>query len=176
MNENIYSEQWKQMRTQVKSWWEKLDDFDLDRIGGRKDQLITLLEEKYGFAHDYAMREVERRFKEFSDKSGGAVANMAAKAQEFGTTAVSKAGDAAAAVGEKFGSLAGALRQNAPREGSVGTAAASVADGLESAGSYLSEKKFGHLGKDLTTLVRTYPIQAVMIGIGVGFLLARRTK
>jgi uncharacterized protein YjbJ (UPF0337 family) len=43
MNEDIFAGQWKQMRGELKSWWGKLADDDLDRIGGQKDQLILLV-------------------------------------------------------------------------------------------------------------------------------------
>jgi hypothetical protein len=148
----------------------------LDRIGGQKDKLIGLVQEKYGYARDHAEQEVKRRFKEYGDQTGGAVANMTAKAQELGATTANKANEAATVVGEKIGSLANVIRENASHEGAVGAAATTVADGLESASSYLREKKFEHLAKDVTALVRTYPIQSLLIGVGLGYLLARRTR
>jgi uncharacterized protein YjbJ (UPF0337 family) len=165
MNEDVFAGQWKRMRGELKSWWGKLADDDLDRIGGQKDKLIGLVQEKYGYGRDHAEQEVERRFKEFGDKTGGVVANITNKANE-----------AATVVGEKFGSLANVIREKAPREGAVATAATTVVDGLESASSYLREKKFDHLAKDVTDLVRTYPVQSLLIGVGLGYLLARRTR
>jgi uncharacterized protein YjbJ (UPF0337 family) len=176
MNEDIFAGQWKQMRGELKSWWGKLADDDLDRIGGQKDKLIGLVQEKYGYARDYAEQEVERRFKEYGDKTGGVVAKVTAKAQELGATAANKANEAATVVGEKIGLLANVIREKAPREGSVATAATTVVDGLESASSYLRERKFDHLAKDVTDLVRTYPVQSLLIGVGMGYLLARRTR
>ena len=176
MNEDIFAGQWQQMRGELKSWWGKLADDDLDRIGGQKDELIGLVQEKYGYARNHAEQEVERRLKEFADKTGRARANMTAKAQELGATAADKANGAATVVGEKIGSLANVIRENAPHEGAVGTATTAVVDGLESASSYLQEKKFEHLAKDVTALVRTYPVQSLLIGIGLGYLLARRTR
>src|SRR4029453_1744837 len=76
MNEDVFAGQWKQMRGELKSWWGKLADDDLDRIGGQKNKLIGLVQEKYGYARVNAEEEVERRFKEFADKTGGVVANM----------------------------------------------------------------------------------------------------
>jgi uncharacterized protein YjbJ (UPF0337 family) len=176
MNEDIFAGQWRQMRGELKSWWGKLADDDLDRIGGQKEKLIGLVQEKYGYARDHAEQEVERRFKEYGDKTGGVVAKVTAKAQELGATAANKANEAATVVGEKLDSLANVIREKAPREGSVATAATTVVDGLESAGSYLREKKFDHLAKDVTELVRTYPVQSLLIGVGIGYLLARRTR
>lgn len=176
MNDDILAGQWKQMRGDLKSWWGKLTDDDFDRIDGHKDKLIGLVQEKYGYARDHAEQEVERRFKEFGDKAGGTVASITAKAQELGTTAANKANEAATVVGEKIGSLATVIRENAPHEGAVATAATVVVDGLESASSYLREKKFDHLAKDVTALVRTYPVQSLLLGVGLGYLLARRPR
>ena len=176
MNDDVFAGQWRQMRGELKSWWSQLADDELDLIGGHKDKLIGLVQERYGYAREHAEQEVERRFKEFSDKTAGTVASMTAKAQEFGATAGNKANEAATVVGEKIGSLASVIRENAPHEGAVATAATAVVDGLESASSYLREKKFDHLAKDVTALVHTYPVQSLLIGIGLGYLLARRTR
>jgi hypothetical protein len=104
------------------------------------------------------------------------MARMTAKVQELGASATSRANDAATVVGEKMGSLAGVIHENATREGAIGTTAITVADGLESASSYLQEKKFEHLAKDLTGLVRSYPIPALLVGFCLGYFLARRPE
>ena len=39
MNQDILTGKWKQMRGQVKQWWGKLTDDDLDRIDGAMDKL-----------------------------------------------------------------------------------------------------------------------------------------
>ena len=128
-----------------------------NQIGGQKDKLIGLVQERYGYARVDAEEEVDRRLKEYNAKMSGGMARMAAKAQELGATATSKANEAATVVGEKMGSLAGVIREKAPREGTIATTATTVANGLESASSYLQEKKLEHLAKDLTGIVRKYP-------------------
>jgi uncharacterized protein YjbJ (UPF0337 family) len=174
MNEDVFAGQWKQMRGELRTWWGKLTDEDVTWIGGQKDKLIGLVQERYGYTRHDAEEEVERRFKEYSASMSGGMTRMAAKAQELGATSTSKANEAAAVVGEKIGSLAGVIRENAPREGAIGTTATTVADGLESASSYLQDKKFEHLAKDLTGLVRSYPIPALLVGFCLGYFLARR--
>jgi uncharacterized protein YjbJ (UPF0337 family) len=59
MNEDILKGQWKQIRGQVKEWWGVLTDDDLDKINGRRDRLIGMLQEKYGFTKDQATRELD---------------------------------------------------------------------------------------------------------------------
>jgi hypothetical protein len=135
-----------------------------------------LIQERYGYAREQAEQEVERRLKEYADKTDGAVAGMSAKAREFGATAAKKANQAAPVIGEKVKSLANVIREKAPREGKIGTTATKVAGGLESASYYLQEKKFDHLGEDFRGLVRRYPLQSLLVGLGLGFLLAGRKK
>jgi hypothetical protein len=98
------------------------------------------------------------------------------KAQEWASTAAHKAEDARRAVGEGLEALGGKIRANAPESGMLGTTAARVAENIESAGSYLQSHDFGAMGKEVTNLVRRYPIQALLVGLGVGFLLARATR
>jgi hypothetical protein len=88
----------------------------------------------------------------------------------------STASEAATAVGEQMGSLAGVIRDHAPHEGAIATAATTVAGGLESASSYLQEKKYANLATDLTALVRRYPVQFLVAGVGLGYWLARSMK
>jgi len=105
------------------------------------------------------------------------VAGTAAKtASEFASTVGHKAEDAACAVGGSMKSLAGNIRENLPREGAIGTASSAVADTLESSGRYLQEEGFSGMAEDLTNMIRRNPIPALLLGIGIGFLLARSTR
>ena len=42
----------------------KLSDDDLERAGGKADQLIGLLQQKYGYTREQAEEEFNRRLKE----------------------------------------------------------------------------------------------------------------
>jgi uncharacterized protein YjbJ (UPF0337 family) len=63
MNNNVFEGKWKQMRGQAKVWWGKLTDDDLDKVGGKFDQLIGLLQEKYGYTQQQAEEEYNLRTK-----------------------------------------------------------------------------------------------------------------
>jgi hypothetical protein len=93
---------------------------------------------------------------------------------------VSKAGqqvdEAAAALGEKVQSVADSLRDKGPRDGVLGSASRVVADTLDSAGRYLREEGLTGMTEDLTELIRRNPIPAVLIGMGIGFLLAKASR
>ena len=176
INRDILAGKWKQMRGEIKTWWGKLTDDDFERIGGQKDKLVGLIQERYGYTREQAEQEIERRLQEYGDKTGGAVARISARAREFGATAAKKVNEAAPVIGEKVKSLADVIRGKAPREGKIGTTATKVAGGLESASHYLEEKKFDHLGEDLRGLVRRYPLRSLLIGLGLGFLLVGRKR
>jgi uncharacterized protein YjbJ (UPF0337 family) len=176
MNQDILAGKWKRIRGELKTWWGSLTDDDVERIGGQKDKLIGLLQERYGYTREQAEQDVERRLQEYGDKTARVVARMSVKAREFGATAANKANQAAPVIGEKMKSLASVIRGKAPHEGKMGTTATKVAGGLESASYYLQERKFDHLGEDFRGLVRRYPLQSLLIGLGLGFLLAGRRK
>ena len=61
MNEDILKGQWKQLRGQIKEWWGRLTDDDLDKINGQRDQLIGKLQEGYGYSKDQATHELDDR-------------------------------------------------------------------------------------------------------------------
>ncbi|MCE5259437.1 MAG: CsbD family protein [Chloroflexi bacterium] len=67
MNKDILEGKWKQVRGQAKEWWGKLSDDDLDKVQGRSEQLIGLLQEKYGYTRERAEEEFNRRLKEVKD-------------------------------------------------------------------------------------------------------------
>jgi hypothetical protein len=73
-------------------------------------------------------------------------------------------------------SLAGTIREKAPQEGMMGHAASSVAGALESGGRYLQEEGLSGMGRDISSLIRRNPIPAVLIGVGIGYLIARATR
>ena len=46
---------------QVREWWGKLTDDDLDTIAGKRDKLVGTLQEKYGWAKERAEQEIAWR-------------------------------------------------------------------------------------------------------------------
>jgi uncharacterized protein YjbJ (UPF0337 family) len=111
-----------------------------------------------------------------SQKAGEMYGDVKAKAQEYGSAAAEKVSGASTAMGAKMSSIAGSLRESVPSQGMMGSAAQSVADGLDSAGSYLQEKDFSHMAQDVTELIRRYPVQSLLIGVGIGYLFSRSSR
>jgi hypothetical protein len=104
-----------------------------------------------------------------------AASSVAHSLGEAGSAVGDKANEATSAVGGGMKSLAGSIRQHTPHEGMLGTASTSVADTLESGGRYLQEEGLRGMADDVTNLIRRNPIPALLIGVGIGFLLAKVT-
>jgi uncharacterized protein YjbJ (UPF0337 family) len=65
MNKHILKGKWKQMRGEAKAWWGKLTDNDLDRVSGKFEVLVGLLQEKYGYSREQAAEEIDRRVTDY---------------------------------------------------------------------------------------------------------------
>lgn len=63
MNQDIFEGKWKEMKGQVKEWWGKLTDDDLERVDGKADQLVGLLQQRYGYTKERAEEELNQRIK-----------------------------------------------------------------------------------------------------------------
>lgn len=59
MNANQIKGEWKMMRGKVAEQWGKLTDDDLEVIAGKRDQLVGLLQKRYGKAQEVIEREVK---------------------------------------------------------------------------------------------------------------------
>jgi uncharacterized protein YjbJ (UPF0337 family) len=58
MNEDILKGKWRQVRGDVKKWWGKLTDDDIQRIEGSKEKLTGVLQERYGYSRQAAQMQV----------------------------------------------------------------------------------------------------------------------
>jgi uncharacterized protein YjbJ (UPF0337 family) len=145
MNEEVLTGRWKEMRGTFKSWWGNLTDDDFDWIGGQKDRLIGLVQQKYGYTRDQALNEVDRRLREYDSKFSSTVTDASAKVYELGQNIADKARAAQAAMSSQ----------------------------MERATSYWQEKEFRAMADDLVGLVRRHPVPSLLIALGIGYALAR---
>jgi uncharacterized protein YjbJ (UPF0337 family) len=60
MNRDIFVGKWKEMKGRVKEQWGKLTDDELDRAEGKADQLVGLLQQRYGYTREKAEEEYDR--------------------------------------------------------------------------------------------------------------------
>ncbi len=95
---------------------------------------------------------------------------------EAASYAGERADDATSSVGGQMKSLASQVRQNAPHEGMLGSAAGYAASALDRTGSYLQDQGLSGMAEDFTGLIRRNPVPALLIGVAVGFLIARATS
>ena len=59
MNWDSIQGKWKEMKGKVKEKWGELTDDDLAVIEGNKDQLVGVIQDRYGKAKEEAEMEVE---------------------------------------------------------------------------------------------------------------------
>jgi hypothetical protein len=134
MTPDTFTQQWAQIRQQLRGWWDRLTEQDLDQIAGQQDQLVRVIQERYQLLRERAQGEVDQRLQAYQ-AAGGSMAEAMAAAAEAASRATQTA-----------------EQGRAP-----------------AAGMSLLDQYTG----DLVALVRRYPVTSVLIGLGVGVLLAR---
>jgi ElaB/YqjD/DUF883 family membrane-anchored ribosome-binding protein len=108
-----------------------------------------------------------------TDKAREAMQTVGEQASRVASSVGQTAEQATQAAGSGLRNLGERLGENAPREGMLGTAAQYAASGLQRSGRYIEEQGLSGMMDDLTEVIRRNPMPAVLIGIGVGFLLGR---
>jgi len=68
MNSDQIEGNWKQFSGKVKEKWGKLTDDDLTRIAGKKDQLVGMIQERYGIKKEEAQKELDELYKTQADE------------------------------------------------------------------------------------------------------------
>jgi ElaB/YqjD/DUF883 family membrane-anchored ribosome-binding protein len=101
--------------------------------------------------------------------------NVGEKAKQAGEFVRDKADQGVSTVGKGMESLAGTIRDRGPQEGLLGRATSGVASALDQTGSYLDEQGVSGMVDDVTSLIRNHPLPAILVGVGIGFMLARLT-
>lgn len=59
MNRDISEGEWKKLKGKAKEKWGELTDDDLDRVEGKRDQLVGSIQSRYGRAKEDVEREVD---------------------------------------------------------------------------------------------------------------------
>ena len=110
------------------------------------------------------------------DKAQQVAGDVRDKAQEIGSQAADRADEATTTVGTKMTEAAQTLRQRAPSSGPMADAADKAAETLDRAGSYLQRQDLNDMRADLEGVIRRYPIESLLVGLGIGYLLARSAR
>lgn len=67
MNKDQFSGQWKTIKGKAKEQWGKLTDDDIAKVEGKREQLLGLIQKKYGYAKERAEEELSNWEKTFSE-------------------------------------------------------------------------------------------------------------
>jgi hypothetical protein len=132
-------------------------------------------------------RELERKAENLKDQAQDTIENVKDKvqdvagdvkdrAQQVSSQVADRADAATTTVGEKMSDMAQTLRDKAPVSGPVADAADTAAHTLERAGSYLQQQDLSDIRADLEGIIRRHPMESLLIGLGIGYLLARSTR
>jgi len=108
-----------------------------------------------------------------ADQARDAAAAASRQAGQAGSFLDRKAEDAASALGGGLKAAGEAIRSNAPQEGTFGQASSRVAQSLTDTGDYIQRQGLEGIGGDITNMIKRNPIPALIMGIGLGFLVAR---
>lgn len=120
------------------------------------------------------------------------------KAKEAGFQAADKAREAASSVGDMVSQAASAvgntadnlassagsgikrlgetLGEQAPHEGVLGNASQTVANTLKESGKYIQDAGLSGMAEDVTELIRRNPVPAILVGMGIGFVIGRAMR
>jgi hypothetical protein len=99
---------------------------------------------------------------------------MLSQVEHLAVTIKDKANAAVAGVGETMSGMAESLRGHSPA--SLAPYTEKAAAGLEQAGSYLKRGSIGGIVDDLSGIIRRHPVPAMLTGVAVGFMLARKLR
>ncbi len=69
MNWDQIQGKWKQMKGDLRTRWGKLTDDDLHTVGGEKDKLVGVIQERYGIRKDEAQRQVDEWHQGMQDEN-----------------------------------------------------------------------------------------------------------
>jgi hypothetical protein len=101
------------------------------------------------------------------------------KAGQVAESVSEKLGHQRQSAADSLGRAASALHDTAesmPGGPKVVGATHSIADGLGSTASYLRDRDFTQMGKDVMDVCRRYPTQSVVAALAIGFLIGRSKR
>jgi uncharacterized protein YjbJ (UPF0337 family) len=70
MNKDIVEGKSKEMQGKMKEWWGKLTDDDLEKAAGNAQQIVGLLQQKYGYTLQRAEEEYNLRLEKVKEGVG----------------------------------------------------------------------------------------------------------
>lgn len=102
-----------------------------------------------------------------------AVASVGVMASQAVAAVGKKADDLTATAGSDIKKWGDTLSEKSPHDGLLGHASQAVADTLKGGGHYLEDAKLSGMADDVTKLIVRNPVPAVLICLGIGFIMGR---
>jgi uncharacterized protein YjbJ (UPF0337 family)/sporulation protein YlmC with PRC-barrel domain len=65
MNKDAFAGNWTQIRGRVREWWGNLTDDELNRVEGKRDRLVGLVQKKYGYTKAQVETELDHHLSEY---------------------------------------------------------------------------------------------------------------
>lgn len=111
-----------------------------------------------------------------AERTREVASNVKSRASQIGSRVVERTDAAMNAAGERIENLGHSLRDRASEEGRVGRVLSRTAQALEHGGQYLQESSPSDVRMDLEDVMRRRPITTLLVGAGIGFLIARALR
>jgi uncharacterized protein YjbJ (UPF0337 family) len=70
MNSDMATARWNELRGDVQQKWGRLSNADLDQVQGQFDELVGLVQDRYGYSSQKAQREVNRFLNQYGLDTG----------------------------------------------------------------------------------------------------------
>lgn len=111
-----------------------------------------------------------------ADRAQNMAGDVADRAKDMAHAAGNKADDITHRAGRAIESLGDSIRDKGPHEGMAGSVSGKMAKNLEGVGHYLQEEGISGMAHDVANLVRKNPVPALLLALGIGYLVARATN
>ena len=109
-----------------------------------------------------------------SDMASHAASAVGAMASQTASDVGRQADDLTASAGVGIQQLGNRLSQNAPHAGMLGSVSQAAAKTVKDGGEYIEHAKLSGMTEDLAQLVRRNPIPAILIALGLGWVVGRK--
>lgn len=120
-------------------------------------------------------QDLRTRLSDASQTAKAKTSEFATKTSEFATQTAARARAVTGDFGHKMKEFGEKIREKSPHE-TVRHTTNRVADTFENAGTYLEQKNLDGMLDDLAGVIRRYPLQSLLAGIAIGFLLSQKRR
>jgi len=113
---------------------------------------------------------------EAADKARDAVSSVGGMVNQAASAVGKTADNLASSAGGGIKHLGETLGEQAPHEGVLGNASQAVANTLKEGGKYIQDAGLSGMAEDVTELIRRNPVPAILVGMGIGFVIGRAMR